>query len=108
MRPELTDASAVEETAANSGPSAMQSAAGRGIASAALIIGVGNLLSRLFGLVREQLASYYFGTGVNFKPFTLADSMLTILYDLLISGMVASALVPVLSEYATPARRGEL
>ena len=86
----------------------MQSAAGRGIASAALIIGVGNLLSRFFGLVREQLASYYFGTGVNFKPFTLADSMLTILYDLLISGMVASALVPVLSEYATPARRGEL
>jgi putative peptidoglycan lipid II flippase len=108
MKPELTDSSAVEEIAANSAPSAMQSAARRGIASAALIIAVGNLLSRLFGLVREQLASYYFGTGVNFRPFTLADSMLTILYDLLISGAVASALVPVLSEYVTPARREEL
>jgi putative peptidoglycan lipid II flippase len=108
MRPELTNSSAVEETAANSGSSAMQSAARRGIASAALIIAVGNLLSRLFGLVREQLASYYFGTGVNFRPFTLADSMLTILYDLLISGAVASALVPVLSQYVSPARREEL
>ncbi len=80
----------------------------RGIISAALIIAVGSLLSRLFGLVREQLASYYFGTGVDFRPFTLADSMLTMLYDLLISGAVASALVPVLSEYSAPERRPEL
>jgi putative peptidoglycan lipid II flippase len=34
--------------------------------------------------------------------------MLTILYDLLISGMVAAALVPVLSEYSAPERRAEL
>jgi putative peptidoglycan lipid II flippase len=34
--------------------------------------------------------------------------MLTILYDLLISGMVAAALVPVLTEYVAPERRGEL
>ncbi len=107
MSTEITDAAAVEETAANATPT-MQEVAGRGIASAALIIAVGNLLSRLFGLVREQLASYYFGTGANFKPFTLADSMLTILYDLLISGMVASALVPVLSQYVVPERREEL
>jgi len=107
MSTEITDAAAVEETAANATPT-MQEVAGRGIASAALIIAVGNLLSRLFGLVREQLASYYFGTGANFKPFTLADSMLTILYDLLISGMVASALVPVLSQYVIPERREEL
>lgn len=108
MSTELADSPAVEPTAVAATPSAVQSAARRGIASAALIIAVGNLLSRLFGLVREQLASYYFGTGVNFKPFTLADSMLTILYDLLISGMVASALVPVLSQYTTPEHRAEL
>jgi putative peptidoglycan lipid II flippase len=80
----------------------------RGIVSAALIITIGNLLSRIFGLVREALASYYFGTGAGFKPFALADSMLTILYDLLISGMVAAALVPVFSEYVAPERREEL
>ncbi len=98
----------VEPTAADRSPSAIQSAATRGIASAALIITVGNLLSRLFGLVREQLAAHYFGTGDAVAPFALADSMLTILYDLLISGMVAAALVPVLSEYAAPERRAEL
>lgn len=87
---------------------ARQDAARRGIASAALIITAGNLLSRVFGLVREQLAAYFFGTGDAVRPFALADSMLTILYDLLISGMVAAALVPVLSEYAAPARRQEL
>jgi hypothetical protein len=100
MRGELTDASAP--------PTTGQAVVRRGIVSAAIIISVGNLLSRLFGLVREQLASYFFGTGVNFRPFTLADSMLSILYDLLISGAVASALVPVLSEYAAPERRAEL
>ena len=98
----------VEPSAAERGPTAIQSAATRGIASAALIITAGNLLSRLFGLVREQLAAHYFGTGDAVAPFALADSMLTILYDLLISGMVAAALVPVLSEYAAPERRAEL
>jgi putative peptidoglycan lipid II flippase len=96
------------EPAAGTSSGALQSAARRGIASAALIITVGNLLSRLFGLVREQLAAHYFGTGDAVKPFALADSMLTILYDLLISGMVAAALVPVLTEYSAPERRGEL
>ncbi|MFN8513231.1 MAG: murein biosynthesis integral membrane protein MurJ [Chloroflexia bacterium] len=106
MSSEIADPQ-VEPTAASAAPTALQSAARRGIASAALIITVGNLLSRLFGLVREQLAAHYFGTEA-VKPFALADSMLTILYDLLISGMVAAALVPVLTEYAAPERRAEL
>lgn len=107
MKPDRTESQAESNTPdATSG--ALQSAARRGIASAALIITIGNLLSRLFGLVREQLAAHYFGTGDAVKPFALADSMLTILYDLLISGMVAAALVPVLTEYANSERRGEL
>src|SRR5919199_1916645 len=79
-----------------------------GLLTAAFIIMAGNLLSRLLGLAREQLASYYFGTGDAIAPFRVADSLLTILYDLLISGMVAAALVPVLSEYSAPGRRREL
>ncbi|MDP9371830.1 MAG: murein biosynthesis integral membrane protein MurJ, partial [Chloroflexota bacterium] len=80
----------------------------RGIVSAALIIAAGNLLSRLLGMGREVVAANYFGTGEGIKPFVIADSLLTILYDLLISGMVTAALVPVLSEFAAPERRGEL
>ena len=79
-----------------------------GVLTAAFIIMAGNLLSRLLGLAREQLASYYFGTGDAIAPFRVADSLLTILYDLLISGMVAAALVPVLSEYSAAGRRDEL
>ncbi|HET8630593.1 MAG TPA: murein biosynthesis integral membrane protein MurJ [Thermomicrobiales bacterium] len=99
----------LDETAHGPRPTAHAAhTASRRIASAAFIIMVGNLLSRLFGLGREQVASYYFGTGDAIAPFALADSMLTILYDLLISGMVAAALVPVLSEYSAPERREEL
>ena len=47
--------------------------------TAAFIIMAGNLLSRLLGLAREQLASYYFGTGDRIAPFRVADSLLTIL-----------------------------
>lgn len=107
----LADATIATSPAAPATPPVVPdhvAAARKGIASAAFIIMAGNLLSRLFGLGREQLASYYFGTGDAVKPFALADSMLTILYDLLISGMVAAALVPVLSEYSTPERRDEL
>ena len=93
-----------EPTTAATGAGA---AVGRGLASAALVITVGNLLSRILGLGREALAASYFGTDA-VKPFAFADSMLTILYDLLISGMVASALVPVLSEFAGAERREEL
>jgi len=80
----------------------------RSIAAAALVITIGNLLARLFGMLREQFTSYYFGTGTAIKPFAIADSMLTILYDLLISGAIASALVPVLSNFSTVERRVEL
>jgi hypothetical protein len=62
MNPDIADPP-VEPNAAGATSGALQSAARRGIASAALIITVGNLLSRLFGLVREQLAAHYFGTG---------------------------------------------
>lgn len=99
---------AVALAVASATPGERANATRNRIASAAAIIMVGNLLSRLFGLGREQLASFYFGTGDAIAPFALADSMLTILYDLLISGMVAAALVPVLSEYAVPERRAEL
>lgn len=108
MRTETADSQPAGPAATMPDAGDRGAAARRGIASAALIVTVGNLLSRLFGLGRETLASYLFGTGDTIRPFVLADSLLTILYDLLISGMVAAALVPVLSEFAAPARREEL
>ncbi|HUS16950.1 MAG TPA: murein biosynthesis integral membrane protein MurJ [Chloroflexia bacterium] len=78
------------------------------IAKAAFIIMVGSVLSRVLGLGREVVISYQFGAGAKVDAFTAAAHISTIIYDLLISGMVSAALVPVLSEYAAPERRAEL
>ncbi|HET9015120.1 MAG TPA: murein biosynthesis integral membrane protein MurJ [Thermomicrobiaceae bacterium] len=78
------------------------------IAKAAAIIMVGTILSRLLGLGREQISSWLFGTGDPIAAFTIADNIQTILYNLVMSGMMEAALVPVLTAYAVPELRQEL
>lgn len=84
------------------------------IARAATLTSVGNLSSRVIGLVREMVKSFYFGNGQAASAFELAANIPTQFYDLLIGGMLSSALVPTLSELAdegNPAARrafGEL
>jgi putative peptidoglycan lipid II flippase len=78
------------------------------IARAAGIIMIGSILSRVVGLGREITIATLFGGGARVDAFTAASQIATIFYDLLISGMVSAALVPVLSEYTAPERRAEL
>src|SRR4029078_3022051 len=52
------------------------------------------------GLAREQLASGLFGTGDPIAAFTIADNVNTLIFDLVISGMLEAALVPVLAQWA--------
>ncbi|HEU4793612.1 MAG TPA: murein biosynthesis integral membrane protein MurJ [Nitrolancea sp.] len=80
----------------------------RQIAKAAAIIMVGTILSRVLGLGREQITAVLFGTGNEVAAFTIADNIHTMLFDLVISGMMQAALVPVLSAYAAPEQRAEL
>src|SRR5690606_981485 len=68
----------------------------------------GTILSRVLGLAREQVTAYMFGTGDRVAAFTIADNIHTMLFDLVISGMMQAALIPVLSEYAGEERRDEL
>lgn len=72
----------------------------RSIALAALLISLGNIASRLLGLVREPIIAAYFSRGLAVDAFTLAWTIPNALYELLISGAVSAALVPVFSEYA--------
>lgn len=74
-----------------------------GVAIAALILMLGNVLSRVLGLVREQLAAGLFGTGNDIAAFTVADNLQTLLFDLLASGALQAALIPVLAQWAAPA-----
>ncbi|NTU79434.1 MAG: murein biosynthesis integral membrane protein MurJ [Chloroflexales bacterium] len=72
----------------------------RGVAAAALLIAVGNIASRLLGLIREPTIAYYFGRGVEVDAFQIAWTVPSTVYDMLIAGAVSAALVPVFSEYA--------
>ncbi len=84
-------------------PPAPTSASGErhGIARAAGLIGLGNIASRVLGLVREMAIANQFGAGALAAIFTIASQVPSTLYDLLIGGLLSSALVPVFSAYAT-------
>jgi putative peptidoglycan lipid II flippase len=78
------------------------------IAQAAMILAVGNVSSRCLGLVRETVISHLFGATGMVSAFRVASIVPTMIYDLLVGGMISAALVPVFSDYLTPLRRDEL
>lgn len=84
---------------ATSPPAAPQGAM-RSVVSAAMLVALGNILSRLVGFVREPVVAFYFGRGPEVDAFQLAWTVPNIVYDMLIAGAVSAALVPVFSEYA--------
>jgi len=78
------------------------------VAQAAGIIALGNIASRVLGLLRVMVQSSLFGAGPHVDALNAALRIPNTLYDLLVGGMVNSALIPVLSDYAVPERRAEL
>jgi putative peptidoglycan lipid II flippase len=78
------------------------------VAQAAGIIALGNITSRVLGVVREVVKAGLFGATGSVGALEVAIRVPTLLYDLLVGGMINSALVPVLSDYAGPERRAEL
>lgn len=81
---------------------------GRGIARAALIVSLGNIASRLFGLLRDNRNAFYFGATGKMSAFEAASLVPKNIYELLVGGMVSAALVPVFSEYASRDQQEEL
>jgi putative peptidoglycan lipid II flippase len=94
------DAAETSVDAASTTASAAASASAGGILSAALLIGLGNIASRILGLVRESTIAFYFGRGLAAESFAGAWTLIVTVYDLLINGAISAALVPVFSEYA--------
>jgi len=78
------------------------------LASSAGVLALGNGVSRILGLARVVVIADYFGATGVVSAFGLASRVPTMIYDLLVGGMLSAALVPVLSEYARPERRDEL
>jgi putative peptidoglycan lipid II flippase len=78
----------------------------RGLAVVATVIFLGSIVGRLLGLVREQLAAIRFGAGDQIAAFTVADNLNTLIFDLISSGMLEAALIPVLSALAVAGASG--
>ena len=72
---------------------------GAGIATAAVLIMLGNAASRLLGLGREQVIAALFGQTGATDAFVAANTVPTMLYDLVVAGAVSAALIPVFSGY---------
>ena len=78
----------------------MTEATGRRIAIAALLIAVGNILSRVLGIVREPVIAALFGVSGTTDAWEVATRIPQSIHELVIGGMVSGALIPVLSELA--------
>jgi putative peptidoglycan lipid II flippase len=79
-----------------------------GLVRAATIIAVGNVASRVLGLVRETVIAYLFGATGYVSIFRVAATLVQTLYDFLVGGMVSAALVPVFSEFASRENKNDL
>lgn len=74
----------------------------RRIVRAAGINSLGNVASRVMGLLREAVVAATFGASGATSAFDAVSGVPKMVYELLVGGMLSAALVPVLSEYAPP------
>ncbi len=71
-----------------------------GLAVAAGLIAVGNVLSSILGQVRNSVIAHLFADSVASSAYVVASAVPNTLYDFLVGGLVSAALVPVFSELA--------
>src|SRR5213593_3480940 len=74
------------------------------VARRAGVVGAATLLSRVLGLVREQVMAALFGAGFATDAFNVAFRIPNLLRDLFAEGAMSSAFVPIFTE--THQRRG--
>ncbi|MDP3025202.1 MAG: murein biosynthesis integral membrane protein MurJ [candidate division Zixibacteria bacterium] len=71
------------------------------IAKSAGMVSSATFLSRVFGLIREQVFAYLFGAGMATDAFVAAFRIPNLLRDLLAEGALSSAFIPVFTEKLT-------
>src|SRR5262245_43730792 len=101
---ELNEQTALEPTPVTAAPAAGHT---EQIARTAGLISLGNITGRVLGLAVITVKALFFGVGGAVDAFNVASTIPTMLYDLLIGGMINSSLVPVFIEYVQD-RREEL
>jgi putative peptidoglycan lipid II flippase len=80
----------------------------RGILKSAAVMTIMTLLSRILGLVREQVRGYFLGTGTGADAFGLGSTLPNLFRRLLAEGAMTAAFVPVFTGYMKKENRQEL
>ncbi len=70
----------------------------RRLARSTFIFAIATALSRVFGLIREIVAAYYFGAFGRINAFTIAFQIPNLIRALVADAALSSAFVPVFSE----------
>src|SRR4030042_4090942 len=71
----------------------------RTITTAALILSVASLISRLLGLIRDRLLASTFGAGSDLDVYFAAFRIPDFIYNILIAGGIVVAFLPLFSDY---------
>lgn len=69
------------------------------VAKSATIVSSATFVSRLFGLIREQVFAFLFGAGFATDAFVAAFRIPNLLRDLFAEGALSAAFVPVFTDY---------
>jgi putative peptidoglycan lipid II flippase len=69
------------------------------IFSAAVVLGVAALTSRVLGLIRDRLLAGRFGAGDELDIYFAAFRLPDLIYSILIMGAISSAFIPIFAQY---------
>ncbi|MFW5748859.1 MAG: murein biosynthesis integral membrane protein MurJ [Chloroflexota bacterium] len=106
--PNANPAESVLDAAAPPAVDPTQAQTNAGVARATGVLALGNVISRVFGLLREIVLTNLFGASAATDAFKIATLVPKTIYDLLIAGHVNGAIIPVLSEVVEKDGRAEL
>ncbi len=71
----------------------------KSIVGAASFLGIAAFISGLLGLLRDRLLAYHFGAGYELDIYFAAFRIPDFIYDILITGGIAAAFLPIFSKY---------
>jgi putative peptidoglycan lipid II flippase len=87
-----------EQSLADAAAPSVETPARAGLARSTAIFGIATGLSRVLGLVREMVSSYFFGAAGQINAFTVAYQVPNLIRALVADAALSSAFVPVFSD----------
>ncbi len=77
------------------------------IISAALMLGVSSLISRIVGLYRDRVFTSAFGAGDTFDAFVVAFRVPDLIFNLVVIGALSAAFIPLFTEKLVSGKGGK-